>query len=85
MKTHNTRIYKKGSYVYGKHIKKVIEWKLSLNIFKSVGHLFRIKTNFSIMHRKTIERDCIFKMFAMDDPFSIAWIDKGFCMIIILL
>lgn len=62
MKTHNTRIYKKGSYVYGKHIKKVIEWKLSLNILKSVGHLFRIKT-FSIMHRKTIERDCICKMF----------------------
>lgn len=46
MKTHNTRIYKKGSYVYGKHIKKVIEWKLSLNILKSVDHLFRIKTNF---------------------------------------
>lgn len=47
MKTHNTRIYKKGSYVYGKHIKKkVIEWKLSLTILKSVGHLFRIKTNF---------------------------------------
>lgn len=46
MKTHNTRIYKKGSYVYGKHIKKVIEWKLSLNILKSVGHLFRIKTYF---------------------------------------
>lgn len=47
MKTHNTRIYKKGSYVYGKHIKKkVIEWKLSLNILNSVGHLFRIKTNF---------------------------------------
>lgn len=28
------------------NIKKVIEWKLSLNILKSVGHLFRIKTNF---------------------------------------
>lgn len=80
MKTHNTRIYKKRSYVYGKHIKKVIEWKLSLNILKSVGHLFRIKTNFH-----NAPQDVIASAKCLDDPFSIAWIDKGFCMIIILL
>lgn len=62
MKTHNTRIYKKKGVMCMENIKKVIEWKLSLNILKSVGHLFRIKP-ISIMHRKTIERDCICKMF----------------------